>query len=63
MRTDDEPIRTLSTILYDTLCRPGFIHTRVSYTDALFIRIENTVGARSAQIRSSRATAFTTLYT
>jgi hypothetical protein len=34
----------------------AFINNRVFYTDALFIRIENTVGARSAQIHSSHAT-------
>jgi len=30
----------------------AFINNRVFHTDALFIRMENTVGARSAQIRS-----------
>jgi hypothetical protein len=29
---------------------PVFIHNRVTYTDVLFIRVSNTVGARSAQV-------------
>jgi hypothetical protein len=45
-----EPSVWQSTILYED--RPktavAFIHNHVFYTDALFIRIENVVGARSA---------------
>jgi uncharacterized membrane protein len=40
----------------------AFIHNRVFRTDALFIRAENTVGARSAQVRRSHATAFHATY-
>jgi hypothetical protein len=35
-----------------------FIHNRVFCTDAIFIRTENAVGARSAQGRSPHATLF-----
>ena len=35
----------------------GFIHNRVFRTDALFIRTENTVGARSAQVFVARCGA------
>jgi len=35
-----------------------FIHNRVFCTDVPFIGTENTVGARSAQVRPSHATAF-----
>jgi hypothetical protein len=38
----------------------GVYHNRVFGTDALFIRTENAVGARSAQVCSSHATAFDT---
>jgi hypothetical protein len=40
----------------------AFIHNRVFCTDVLFIRTENTVGARSAQDRSRNATVFKTPY-
>jgi hypothetical protein len=39
----------------------AFNNNRVFCTDALLIRTENAVGARSAQIPSSHATAFKTL--
>jgi len=40
----------------------GVNHNRVFCADALFIRAENTVGARSAQIRSWHATTSKTPY-
>src|SRR5450759_5506556 len=40
----------------------GVNHNRVFCADVLFIRTENTVGARSAQVRSSHAAIFETPY-
>jgi hypothetical protein len=51
LRTDEKHIRAQSAILDKTTqAVPAFIHNRVFCTDALFIRTENAVGARSAQI-------------
>jgi hypothetical protein len=54
--TDEKRIRTQSTISYKGNPQGAFafIHNCVFYTDALFIRIENTVGARSAQVFVAR---------
>jgi hypothetical protein len=49
---DKKRIRTQSTILYESNPQTAvaFIPNRVFCADALFIRTENTVGARSAQV-------------
>jgi hypothetical protein len=54
--TDEKRIRAQSAILYESNPQAlvAFFHNRVFYTDALFIRIENTVGARSAQVFVAR---------
>jgi hypothetical protein len=49
LRAYEKTIRTKSTILYNPRAVFGVDHNRVFCTDALFIRSENTVGARSAQ--------------
>jgi len=49
LRADEKHIRTQSAILAKTLNCFCFFHNRIFSTDALFIRGENTVGARSAQ--------------
>jgi hypothetical protein len=51
LRADEKHIRTQSAILYKSNSKPVLflIHNRVFCADALFIRAENTVGARSAQ--------------
>jgi hypothetical protein len=41
---------------------PGFDHNRAFDTDVLFIRIESTVGARSAQLLSRHVGMFETRY-
>jgi hypothetical protein len=50
LRTDEKHIRTQSAILYNPKTAFAFIQNRVYRADALFIRSENTVGARSAQL-------------
>jgi len=51
LRTDEKRIRAQSTILYKSPPTAfAFIHNRIFCTDAFFIRTENAVGARSAQI-------------
>jgi hypothetical protein len=47
-----ETVRAQSAILYkdNPQALVAFIHNRVFRTDVLFIRTENTVGARSAQV-------------
>jgi hypothetical protein len=51
LRTDEKRVRTQSAILDKTQTQIAFafIHNPVFDTDAFFIRIENRVGARSAQ--------------
>ena len=51
LRADEKHIRTQSAILHKDNPKPGLflIHNRVFCADALFIRAESTVGARSAQ--------------
>jgi len=51
LRADEKHIRTQSTILWKTNPQAvfAFINNRVFHADALFIRMENAVGARSAQ--------------
>jgi len=56
LRTDEKHIRTQSAILDNPPAVLVLIHNRVFCTDALFIRAKDTVGARSAQFRSWRAT-------
>jgi hypothetical protein len=53
-----EAVCAQSTILDKTQSQTvvAFIHNRVFRTDAPFIRTENTVGARSAQVRWWRVT-------
>jgi hypothetical protein len=59
LRADEKHIRTQSAILDKTQSRSvvAFIHNRVFRTDALFIRAENAVGARSAQVFVARDSA------
>jgi hypothetical protein len=59
LRADEKHIRAQSTILYkgNPQAVVAFIHNRVFCTDALFIRTENTVGARSAQVFIARDSA------
>jgi len=61
LRADEKHIRTQSAILYNS---PRtvlvFNNNRDFCADTLFIRTENTVGARSAQIHSSHAKVFET---
>ena len=51
LRADEKHIRTQSAILHKDNPKPGLflIHNRVFCADALFIRAESTVDARSAQ--------------
>jgi len=51
LRTDQKLIRAQSAILDKTPPQTpvAFIHNHVFFTDALFIRKENVVGAQSAQ--------------
>jgi len=50
LRTDEKRIRAQSTILFNPPCTVFVANNnRVFCADALFIRAENTVGARSAQ--------------
>jgi hypothetical protein len=58
LRTDEKHIRAQSAILDNTQPQAdvAFIHNRVFGTHVLFMRTENTVGARSAQFRRSHAT-------
>jgi hypothetical protein len=62
LRTDEEAIRAQSAILYNPRAAFGVNQNRVFCADALFIRTENTVGARSAQVRWWHATVPTTPY-
>jgi len=52
LRTDKERIRAQSAISHKGKPQAvvAFIHNRVFRTDAFFIRTENPVGARSAQV-------------
>jgi hypothetical protein len=51
LRTDDEPIRTQSAILYKNNPKPFLLLTiTVFLVRMVFIRTKNTVGARSAQV-------------
>ncbi|MHB8667853.1 MAG: hypothetical protein ACYC7B_10120 [Burkholderiales bacterium] len=52
LRANEKRIRAQSTISYKEPPQTvaAFIHNRVFCADALFIRTENTVGARSAQV-------------
>jgi len=57
--TDEKRIRAQSTISYRSNPQADvvFVHNRVFCADALFIRTENTVGARSAQVFIARDSA------
>jgi hypothetical protein len=55
LRTDERHIRAQSAILYKPCTAFGVNQNRVLCTDVPFIRTQNTVGARSAQVRSWHA--------
>ncbi len=58
---DEKRIHAQSTILYKTPTpRVGVNHNRVFRADTLYLRVENTVGARNAQALSSHATVVNT---
>jgi hypothetical protein len=61
VRADEDAIRAQSAILYKTnLKRLLLLSGTVFLLRMLFIRTENPVGARSAQVRSWHATVFKT---
>jgi hypothetical protein len=62
LRTDEKAIRTLSTISYKTPTLSLLLTETVFSVRMSFIRAENTVGARSAQVHSRQATAFRSLW-
>ena len=59
LRTDDEPIRTQSAILYKSKPKPLLLlFITVHLVRMVFIRTKYMVGARSAQVRLWHATVF-----
>ena len=58
LRADDEPIRTQSRILYRTPRASSMLTVTVFLIRMVFIRIKNTVGARSAQFLLLHTTPF-----